>query len=228
MNLQKLKGAIDFFKDYLKSDRRFDYIYMYESQKTWKNQWNIENIDLKTTYELSLQNSETRRMWVGDNYRPKDMMLRFFSLQKELIRDMYQDLFDEEKDIVGRADRFIFHSDVLLEEYKTINQSSIENRHFHDDNYQIISLYLSFEYPEAYAYYQFEAFREFLVRIGSLDVPEINDLNRFFKVMRTVYKFLEKDEELISLHQARLNSEKHFTGKSLLLSTEMCRVVVGG
>ncbi len=228
MNLQKLQGAIEFFKDFLKSDRRFDHIYMYESQKTWKNEWNIENIDLKSTYDLSIRNSETRRMWVGDNYRPKDMMLRFMSIQKELIRDMFRDLFDETKDVVGRSDRFIFHSDILLEEFKNINRSSIENRHFHDDNYQIISMYLAFEFPEAYAFYQFKDFREFLVRIGSLDIPEINDLNRFFKVMRTVYKFMEKDEELISLHKSRLNPGKHFTGKSLLLSTEMCRVAVGG
>ena len=228
MNLQKLQGAIEFFKDFLKSNRRFDHIYMYESQKTWRNEWNIENVDLKSTYDQCLQNSETRSMWVGENYRPKDMMLRFMSIQKELIRDMFRDLFDETKDVVGRADRFIFHSDILLEEFKNINRSSIENRHFHDDNYQIISMYLAFEFPEAYAYYQFRDFREFLVRIGSLDIPEINDLNRFFKVMRTVYKFMEKDEELIALHKERLNSEKHFTGKSLLLSTEMCRIVVGG
>ena len=94
MNLQKLQGAIEFFKDFLKSDRRFDHIYMYESQKTWKNAWNIENVDLKSTYDMSLQNSETRRMWVGDNYRPKGMMIRFLPMQKELIRDMFRDLFD--------------------------------------------------------------------------------------------------------------------------------------
>ena len=48
MNLQKLQGAIEFFKDFLKSTRRFDHIYMYESQKTWKTAWDIENVDLKS------------------------------------------------------------------------------------------------------------------------------------------------------------------------------------
>lgn len=225
MNLQKLREAIDSFKDYLKSERRFDHIYMYESQKTWKEEWNIENIDLKSTYNLSLQNSETRRLWVGDNYRPKDMMMRFFSLQKELIRDMFRDLFDEEKDIVGRADRFIFHSDILLEEFKNINRSSIENRHFHDDNYQIISLYLAFEFPEAYAYYDFEVFQAFLNKLGVKNLPQVNDLNRYFKVMNTVYKFIEKDEELMLLHQRRLG-EKHYSGKSLLLAFECCVVAL--
>ena len=220
MNLQKLREAIDFFKDYLKSQRRFDHIYMYESQKTWKEEWNIENIDLKSTYDLSLQNSETRSLWVGDNYRPKDMMMRFFSLQKELIRDMFRDLFDEEKDIVGRADRFIFHSDILLEEFKNINRSSIENRHFHDDNYQIISLYLAFEFPEQYAYYDFEVFQAFLNKLGVKNLPRVNDLNRYFKVLNTVYKFIEKDEELMTLHQKRLK-EKHYSKKSLLLAFEL-------
>lgn len=228
MNLQELIGAIDFFKNYLRSNRRNNYLYLYESQKNWKNAWNIENIDLKLTFDQSLQNSETRRLWVGDNYRPKEMMLRFMSMQKEFTRDMFRDLFNEEKDVIGRMDRFIFHSDILLEEFKNINRSSIENRHFHDDNYRILSLYLAFEFPEEYAFYEYQDFPEFLKRIGTKDLPKVNDLNRFFKVMRTVYKFMEKDGEVLELHRKRLDSGKHFEGKSLLLASEMCRVVVGG
>lgn len=228
MNLQLLTGAIDFFKNYLRSNRRNNYLYLYESQKNWQNGWNIENIDLKSTYDQSLQNSETRRLWVGDNYRPKEMMLRFMPMQKEMMRDMFRDLFNEEKEVIGRMDRFIFHSDILLEEFKNVNRSSIENRHFHDDNYRIISLYLAFEFPEQYAFYQYQDFPEFLKRIGSKDLPKVNDLNRFFKVMRTVYKFMEKDGEVLELHRKRLEPGKHFDGKSLLLASEMCRVVVGG
>lgn len=228
MNLQLLTGAIDFFKDHLRSNRKKNHLYLYESQKNWQQTWDIENLDLKSTYDRSLQNSETRRLWVGDNYRPKEMMLRFMPMQKEFMRDMFRDLFNEEKDIIGRMDRFIFHSDILLEEFKNINRSSIENRHFHDDNYRIISLYLAFEFPEQYAFYQYQDFPEFLKRIGSKDLPKVNDLNRFFKVMRTVYKFMEKDGEVLDLHQKRLEPGRHFEGKSLLLASEMCRVVVGG
>lgn len=226
MNLKKLNEAVLIFKEYLKSNRRFDHLFLYESQKNWKDQWNIENLDLKTTFDESLKNSETRRLWVRDNYEPKAMMMKFMSLQKEMIRDMFRDLFDESKDVIGRADRFIFHCEVLLEEYKNLNRSSIDNRHFHDDEYQIISLYLSFQFPEVYSYYQFREFKRFLIHIGSLDIPEVNDLERYFKVMRTVYKFLERDEEILELHRKRLNPNKHYTGKSLLLSHEMCRVVV--
>lgn len=226
MNLKKLNEAVLTFKEYLKSDQRFDHLFLYESQKNWKNQWNLENLDLKTTFDESLKNSETRRLWVRDNYEPKAMMMKFMSLQKEMTRDMFRDLFDESKDVIGRADRFIFHCEVLLEEYKNLNRSSIDNRHFHDDEYQIISLYLAFQFPEIYSYYQFREFKRFLVHIGSLDIPKVNDLERYFKVMRTVYKFLERDDEVLELHQKRLNPDRHYIGKSLLLSHEMCRVVV--
>lgn len=223
MNLQKLKEAIENFKNHLKSNRRFDHIYMYESQKTWKNRWDFENIDLKTTYDQSLENSETRRLWIGEHYEPKIVMLKFLDMQKEFVRVMFRDLFDETKEVVGRADRFIYHMDILLEEYKSINRTSIENRHYHDDNYQIISLYLAFEFPEKYAYYDFEVFQIFLKKLGVRDIPKVNDLGRYFKVLNTVYKFLEKDEELMELHRKRL-SDRHFSEKSLLLAFECCIV----
>jgi len=40
--------------------------------------------------------------------------------------------------------------------------------------------------------------------LGSRNIPEQNDIERFFKISRTLWKFLEKDEEVWSLHQKRL------------------------
>ena len=225
MNLKKLQEAIAHFKKHLRSKNRFDYLYLFEAQRNWQEAWDVGLPDLALVYDRSLQNTQTRRLWKRENYEPKAMMLKFIGLQEDLVRDMFGDLFDESKEIIGRVDRFLFHADVLLEAYKDKNRTTIENRHFHDDDYQIISLYLALEFPDLYAYYQFRSFRRFLVVIGSLDVPEINDLGRFFKVMRTVYKFLEKDEEVLSLHKSRLDNNKHYVDKSLLLATEMYLVV---
>src|SRR5690606_6359721 len=104
-------------------------------------------------YDQSLQNSQSRRLWVGENFFPKEMMLKFTGLQKEYVRLAFRDLFNESKDISGRMDRFIFYCDELLGEYKSVNPKSIENRHFHDENYHMISLYLAFEFTENYTFY---------------------------------------------------------------------------
>ena len=55
MNLKKLNEAVLNFKEYLKSKERFDHLFLYESQKNWQDQWKIENLDLKTTFDESLK-----------------------------------------------------------------------------------------------------------------------------------------------------------------------------
>lgn len=63
--------------------------------------------------------------------------------------------------------------------------------------------------------------------LGSRDVPKVNDLGRYFKVMRTVYKFLEKDEELREIHRQRLNLHTQFGGETLLEAEDFMIVLTG-
>jgi hypothetical protein len=176
-------------------------------------------------YDRSLQNSQTRRLWKRENYEPKEVMLKFVELNREFVRQVFLDLFNEQKEIDGRVDRFIFHCDELLREYKEAHPRSIENSHYHDDNYQMVSLYLAFRYPEQYAPYDFEVFTRFMALLGSRDVPKVNDIGRFFKVMRTVYGFLKKDEALMELHRQRL-LPPHYQGDTLLLAEDFYKTIV--
>ena len=55
-------------------------------------------------------------------------MLRFLEHDRESVRVMFKDLFNENKDIIMRMDRFRFHCDELLadlqQKHKKIRQSS--------------------------------------------------------------------------------------------------------
>ncbi|HFA51283.1 MAG TPA: hypothetical protein ENJ95_19900 [Bacteroidetes bacterium] len=227
MNLQKLNAAIGQYKSFLKSNRRHDPYWKWESLKIFQENWDIETAGFRNMFDRSLQNSQTRRLWKRENYAPKEMMLKFIGMNSEFVRYSFQDLFNEKKDIEGRVDRFVFYCDELLKEYKEKNPLTIENRHFHDDNYEMVSVYLAFRYPDIYAPYNFGIFKDFLKILGSLDVPKINDVGRYFKIMRTVDKFLKKDEEIFELHKKRLNGNVHFAGETLLVVEDFCRVVVG-
>jgi hypothetical protein len=227
MNLQKLTDTISKYKSYLRSNPQHDPYWKWESLRIFQENWNIEALDFRSMYDRSLQNSRTRRLWKRENYEPKDMMLKFIDLNSEFVRYMFQDLFNENKEVDGRIDRFVFHCDELLREYKESRPRSIENSHFHDDNYGMVSLYLAFRYPELYAPYDFELFRRLLLSFGSRDVPKVNDLGRYFKVMRTVYKFLQKDGEVLETHGQRLNQGKHFEGGTLLVAEDFMRIMAG-
>lgn len=223
MNLQKIQDYIIEFKRHLKSQRREEVLYKWESLRNFQNNWNLAREDLKEMYNQSLQNTETVRLWKANQYFPKHSMMLFCDLQPDYVKFAFDDLFNEEKAIDGRMDRFVFYCDQLLEAYKEKYPLKIENNHYH--HYEMISLYLTFRYPELYTLYDFDIFKYTLINLGSRNIPKLNDVERFFKISRTLGKFLDKDEEVWNLHQKRLNPSKHFQGKSLLLVNEFCEVI---
>lgn len=220
MNLQKLTDAVHRYKQYLISHPQHDPYWKWESLKIFQETWDIEALDFRTMYERSLENSITRRLWNRENYAPKATMLKFIGLNREYVRQVFQDLFDENKEVEGRMDRFIFYCDELLREYKETYPRSIENSHYHDDNYQMISIYLAFRFPDLYCIYDFENFKRLMEMLGSRDVPKVNDAGRFFKVMRTVYNFIKKEEGILEIHEKRLNPAKHFMGETMLVAED--------
>ncbi len=228
MNLQKLTDAIQSYKTYLQRHPQHDPYWKWESLKIFQENWDIEALDFRSMFDRSLENSRTRRLWKRENYLPKDVMLKFIELNREFVRQIFQDLFNENKEVEGRIDRFLFHCDELLREYRETHPRSVENSHFHHDNYQMVSLYLSFRYPEIYTPYDFEGFQRLMALLGSRDVPKLNDVGRFFKVMRTVFGFLKKDEELMALHWERLEAGRHFEGETLLVAEDFYLVLQSG
>lgn len=217
MQLKRIQHYISRYKNFLASEQAFDRVHIWESQRIFQQNWDTGREDLAAMYDQSLQNSTTKRLWKREAYDPKYMMQEFLDTQPELMRHYFFDLFNEEKSVDGRADRFVYYCDEMLREFKKNNPVSIENNHYHNDNYWIISLYLTFRYPDNYTLYDSFTFRSLLRKLGTTDIPKSNDLVRFFKIMRTLYNFLTKEEDLMELHQKRLDPEKHYTEKSLLL-----------
>jgi hypothetical protein len=86
----------------------------------------------------------------------------------------------------------------------------------------MIAIYLAFRYPESYAPYNFPVFQQALTVLGARDIPQQNDLGRYFKVLRTLMNFLEKDAAVPQSMQRHLNAKKHFMGKTLLLAEDFC------
>ncbi len=227
MNLQKLNDAVRQYGIFLRKNPGHDPYWKWESLKFFQENWDIEALDFRSMYDRSLQNSRTRRLWKRENYEPKDVMLKFIDLNREFVRQIFIDLFNENREVDGRIDRFIFHCDELLREYKETRPRSVENSHYHHDNYQMVSLYLAFRYPELYTPYDFDGFRRMMELLGSRDVPTLNDVGRFFKVMRTVSGFLKKDEEIMALHRERLHPKLHFAGETLLVVEDFYKNIAG-
>ncbi len=217
MQLNKLKHYISLYKSFLEKTTEYDEEYKWESLRNFQNNWDIDAPDFAEMYDQSLQNSVSKRMWTGQNFYPKEMMLKLIKLDTEFVRRMFKDLFNEDKDIEGRVSRFTFGLDELLKDYKKANRTSIENNHFHDHNH-IISMYLTFHYPEKYSIFYYSEFRDMMEQLGSVNIPGPYEIDRFFKISRTFYKFLSEDLEIQALQHLKLNPLRHYMGPSLLLS----------
>jgi hypothetical protein len=226
MNLQKLNEAIRQYKTFLQSNPHHDPYWKWETQRIFQEKWDVDTRDFYQMFDECLQNSQTRRLWNREYYAPKAMMLKFIETSNDYVRFAFQDLFNEDKEIEGRVDRFVFYCDELLKEYREKYPLKRENMHYHDDNYEMISHYLAFRFPEIYTPYNVDNFKKLMQKLGSRDVPKVNDTARYFKVMRTIFNFIKKDEEILNIHQQQLNEEKHFMGETLLVVGDFCQVMV--
>ena len=226
MQVKKIEAYFEAYKQHLSTPAAHDRLYIWESQRIFQDNWDLEATDLAQMYDQSLQNRHTKRLWLREAYAPKEMMLEFASMQPHYFRQMFSDLFAEDKSIDGRIGRFGFYCDQLFEAYKDAHPHSKVNTHYHDDGYQIISLYLSFHYPESYCPYNLELFQDVLQKIGGRNLPLTHDTERYFKICKTLFKLMNKHEDLIQLHRNRLDANQHYLEDSLLLIYDFNRFIV--
>ncbi|MEO0339444.1 MAG: hypothetical protein AAF242_09525 [Bacteroidota bacterium] len=218
MQVKKIKAYMDGYREFLQNEDLVDKrMYIWESQKIFQENWDLEARDLQKMFNQSLQNSKTRRLWSRESYAPKVMMRHFAGLQPDFFRQMFLDLFNEEKSAEGRIGRFVFYCHEMLNAYLEKTPKSRERQHYHDDGYQMISIYLTFKYPMQYIPYRLDIFQNVLQKIGALDPPLTHDTERYFKVAQTLYKMLLKEEDIMEMHQARL-LPMHYQEETLLLA----------
>ena len=221
MQLDKLKKYINEYVAWLEKTRAHPRLYLWETQAHFQSHWNTDTSDLVQMYYDAIENSVTRRYWQEDLWYPKKMMMELLKMEPMSGRLMFADLFDETKNPQNRMDRCIFFCDTLLAEYRKRHPLTKENDHFHSD-YRMISFYMALRYPDTYVPYRFELMQCTLRNLASMDVPEHHDCERFYKVCKTLYAFLEKDGRALSLLASKLDKRKHYTTKTLLLAYDLC------
>lgn len=225
MQLHKLREYLNTYKEWLSSPAANKRLYYWESQQNWQDNWDMESLDFSDIYDASLQNNTNRRLWNRQAYSPKQMMQAFIEMEPHFVHSMFTDLFNEDKEILGRVDRFVFYCDQLLGQYRQQKPKGFHPGHYHDDGYEMISLYLSFQFPALYAPYQADRQIALLQKLGAIKIPLAGDFPRHVKVMRTLQNFINKEEELVAAHQSRLQ-DIHFGEESLLLAFDFAYFVV--
>lgn len=217
MQLQKIQAYITAYADWLATPAATERLPYWETQANWQRHWDLDAPDLPTMYDRALNNLTNRRMWSRQAFDPKQMMRAFWEMDRHFVHSSFVELFNEAKGVHGRADRFVFFCGQLLQLYQDQHPRAKANSHGHDDDYGMVSLYLSCQYPTQYAPYSPAALRTLLQRLGAPNIPPAGDFERHVKVMRTLYTLLSKNETVLERHCARLRAED-YAGESLMLA----------
>ena len=200
------------YKIFVEDKAEINHVHWLDCLGNYSEIWNIDELDFKTMYNRSLKSSLSTRLWKGNDYHPKEVMLAFIDYDKEIVRSIFNDLYNEQREIGGRMERFVFYCGQLLKEIQ--DKGSKFSSHYHGD-YFMVSLYLTFAYPEKYTFYNYDVFSKAMINMGAKNTPLTNELERYYKIVKVIDKFLSEDEKLVGAIDKKI-ADKKYHQKTLL------------
>lgn len=215
MVLDRIKEEINSYKAFITTPA-YDEIYKWESLKTFHDNWDIDAVDFRRMYDSCFSNTVSSNLWASTHFFPKAVMLRFIEHDKERVRQMFKELFDESQSIDGRIDKFVYKCEQLMAEVRQYDVGM--KNHFHDGQ-RMISVYLAFRFPTDYAIYKYTEFKTFMEKVRATNIPKTGEFLRFTKVVKTIYNILKQDQQLLNLHSSLLNGNC-YKGETLMLAQD--------
>jgi len=202
MKVEKINHYKDKFKKHLhqlvEDYTPYEEAYKYENLLNFQQNWDLGDLDFHSIFNKSFKSKISNKLWGGSKDSPKSMMLEFINLNKEFVRTAFRDLFNEEKDITMRINRFGFHCDQMLDQ--SLEAKKKFNTHHHEDR-KMAALYLSFNAPELYTLFEYPIFKKTMELLDTRSVPEKFEIERYFKLSKGLNTLISKDEELMEWHK---------------------------
>lgn len=209
------------FPDILMSREELPNLYMWDAQQHFGKIWDIERLDFDVMYAESLHSDISNRLWTGVDYHPKESMMTFLKYEKEFIRSMFRDLFNEGKDLQMRISRFIFHCDELRKQIKKKEPKLLH--HYHDE--QMVVAYLALHDPQKYTFMDIASFRKAMMAMQARNIPEYITIDSYSKLMRIIQKFVTADPSLANGYRTLFPDPKLYVGGSMLMSLDFVQSI---
>jgi hypothetical protein len=212
LKVHLIEAYISKYKVWLEEQEVFEETYKYECLKNFRQHWDLEAVDLADMFDNSFKSKISNRLWGGSVNSSKSRILDFIDINKEYVRSMFKDLFNEEKDVTMRINRFSFHCDQMMDELQHKQKKLVD----HKQNAKVVSVYLTLNDPLMYTIFDYRNFKKMLENLDTQEIPGDFEMERFFKLGRGLYKILTKDEDLVALHASKI-PEKYKSESNLLL-----------
>ncbi|MFA5706303.1 MAG: DUF3883 domain-containing protein [Candidatus Neomarinimicrobiota bacterium] len=198
MNIKIVKSYIEEYKKHFESVRDQE-IYKWHAVKQFQDNFNINSENFYSNVELSL--SKTYNLLDSSSYFPKEMLLENIEKSPELIREMFQLLYDEDSDILVRIENF-------RNDFAKLSKKVFPEKRNHFQDHRAIIVYLTLMYPERYFFYKFGIFKKFTEIIEYPHKPikgRVENIGLYQNLCELVRYEIQKDQVLLNLHENRLN-----------------------
>ena len=219
MNIQIVKSYI---KEYKKEFDRVhnQEIYKWHAIKQFQENFDINSNDFYLNLETSLGKSDN--LLVSHNYFPKAMLLENVEKSPEQEREMFKILFDEDFDFLERVENF-------RTEFSVLSKVNFPDKKNHYQDHRAVVVYLTLMYPERYFFYKFGMFKNFAEKVDYPYKPvkgKIDNVGQFHSLCELVRYEIEKDQELLKLHESRLEEDSYRDKNHNVLTQDFIYAVV--
>ena len=229
-DLESLKALIakaEQWKDRLqpwisKYEEQFDAIapqerYKWEAIHHFQQHWDLEAPDFSSMLERAWEKSHN--LLNASRYFPKGMMTSFSSSDPETVRSAFRWLYHEDGVLEERMEDFQRYARALRSQYNPDDKQDYQHA-------RAQSVYLTFRYPEQYAFFMPSVFENASKRLGFPTPPkhgEMGNLRKWMCMLRNIASILgqPKHAPLVDRHRARLDENCHRDESLLILAQDL-------
>lgn len=202
INTEKLRSVLESYKKDFKRQWHEEK-YKWEAVKHFQDHWDINASDFLNMFMEAT--SKTGNLLASMNNFPRAMMKGFILADPEAVRGMFINLYDENKDLAQRIEKFSTDS----ENIKVKHGNGGWKQHYQSLN--AISIYLWLRYPDKYYIYKYFECRNAARELESNFIPKkgmstINLINGY-KLYDEMCAYIEKDVELIEMFKTALTED---------------------
>lgn len=198
----RFQELLEEYKSELKGNRWDDEKFKWQTIKGFQDHWDIEAVDFCTMLKNSLD--KTFNLLASTHYFPGKMIKEFAEKEPETVRQMFKNLFDENKDLYDRIVSFKVQSKQLVNKYWDPGKSDFQTEN-------TITTYLWLRYPDKYYIYKFEEAKplskelkmSYVFKAGDYQ----NNVENFIRLYDELSQELCKDEELKQIVQSKLEED---------------------
>ena len=198
IDLNKITPVIDGYKRYFPdhwADGKYNEKYKWEAVKHFRDNWdkNAENFG-----EMFKKATEKTFNLLASGYDyPRLMIIEFAKADDNAVRNMFVNLFDEDKDLTERVETFMRVSEEIRAKY----DNGTWKKHYQNTN--AISTYLWLMYPDKYYIYKYELYKAVSKALDATYTPKRNgsvlNMVNGFKMYDEICGVLKNDSSITDM-----------------------------